>query len=863
MLPRLRSAHVAVVALACAVALNHARGDDACPCAKKKLVQRVYSVADLVVPVKDYDANCLVTSPKATACEGGCCCPAPSCDAEVMCQQPEQTPCCQGGACCPNGACCPDGACCPKAGCCQKSDAAACTGGGCCSNAATNWTAVAAPECYKRSSKTCTADDNAVKLIRLIQSSVFATCCPDGDCQCTAEYCPMGMSLVVCAPQCIQEQVAALLERLHRESNTEVAFEFRMVRVADGPAKQAFEAAVDGCLDGPMFLCPKKLAAVMNAIQGDKRSQIEFSPKATVFNGQSAKIACSQDVYFVTKLNWAQCAGQPVPVPVNAPIHLGFEYGVRPTVSADHRFVRCELNAEFRELSSSPVPLFPMTTFISPVFEGGSQGQPIPFTQFIQQPEVTTRSLSKCLTIPDGQTAVFFAGRQTKTDQTQPEEPGVPLLDWINDIVDLVHPPAPTPTYEEHLFVLVTPRIIEWDATENESAARPMPAGPMVPQQAVVVGGLQRPADLDDDVHMLIRRCGATAPAKCAAAPAVVAPSCSPAPVEAAPCCPTSQPCPVAPCQACPIAPCPPPAIAALTSPTCGVAPCALPPMAVAFLSAQPKLQIQLDACVMTIDPSTWEQPVTAAWSDLSPKTCDGKPKTISAEVAKRFCDSMRAQGAAKVLAQPTLITLNGQMATFQSGGQQVIPEVSPSGEIVRTRFEPLGTQITFLPTVVEGGQVRLDLEACLSHLDSSCGFRIGGATYHGRSENRFRSSLALPDGQTVLMYGGRDSDGRDVMVTVTPHLINAPQPMAYCPPPIAYPQSSPPGPITPTVWAAPMAIGQDILLTSGQSPASSEQSKLDRLLTRYKLACDDGDEAEARRLAKKCLAIDPTCFGK
>jgi hypothetical protein len=112
-------------------------------------------------------------------------------------------------------------------------------------------------------------------------------------------------------------------------------------------------------------------------------------------------------------------------------------------------------------------------------------------------------------------------------------------------------------------------------------------------------------------------------------------------------------------------------------------------------------------------------------------------------------------------------------------------------------------------------------------------------------------------------MFGGRDSDGRDLMVVATLHLINAPQPMAYCPQPMAYTPAPSPNPITPMVWAAPMAVGQDIFLTGGQNSASPEQSKLERLLTRYKLACDDGDEGEARRLAKKCLAIDPTCFGK
>ena len=147
MLPRLRSAHVAVVALACAVALNHARAQTPCPCAKQKLVHKIYPVADLVVPIRDYDPPSSPAVQQPKACEGGCCHAAACCDAEIMCQQPEEPPCCQGGSCCPNGACCPDGPCCPKGGCCRKS--------------ATSYTATAAPECYKKAPKARTTEGNA------------------------------------------------------------------------------------------------------------------------------------------------------------------------------------------------------------------------------------------------------------------------------------------------------------------------------------------------------------------------------------------------------------------------------------------------------------------------------------------------------------------------------------------------------------------------------------------------------------------------------------------------------------------------------------------------------------------------------
>ena len=141
------------------------------------------------------------------------------------------------------------------------------------------------------------------------------------------------------------------------------------------------------------------------------------------------------------------------------------------------------------------------------------------------------------------------AGKRTKPDMTDDPGPGAPLLDWIYDLVDLVHPPTPVPMYDEHLFVLVTPRVIETEAME--AAAKPMPMGPAQPAPVV-------------------RQCAAMADGTC--------------------CQPVQTP------QQCSVAPCPVPQVA----------------------SAVPG-QVQLDVCVMCMDPAAWDKPITASWADLSP----------------------------------------------------------------------------------------------------------------------------------------------------------------------------------------------------------------------------------------------------
>jgi hypothetical protein len=855
MLPRLRSAHVTVVALVCAVALGHARGGE-----PGKMVRKVYAVADLVVPIGDYESNPLSAVLKPVGCQGSL---AIQCDAlgeqpvvldnlEVMCQQPAEEPCCQGGSCgqaaakkcCPNcpevngecsecpakakcgaSSCCPNGACCPDGPCCGK--------GACCERPVSNWTTIAAPECYKPATPVRTTEGNAELLIKLIQHSVCPDCWTDD--RCTVAYCPMGMGLVVNAPPDVQEQVADLLDQLRRLQNLQVAFECRLVRVADGAAKQAFDADAQAKLAAgqPLFLCCRQSRAIQKMVEGDSHTEVVCAPKMTVFNGQKAVVRVNDLQFFATKITPSVVNGQTIFLPNNEPFSLGFQMAVRPTVSADQRFVRCELSTECCELGSPAVPLFPVTTFVTPVFEGGAQGQPIPFTQFIQQPEILTRGVSKSLCIPDGCTAVLYAGKRTKEEPSEQPGPGAPLFDWIDDLVDLVYPPTPVPTYQEHLYVLVTPRVI---ATEQMEAAKPMPPGPAqpCPLSCVSVASVPvTPPVLSADIAMPIRQCAAAVPA-----------------------CPAAQPCTSVPCPA----------------PCMAAAPC--------------RPQVQLDICVMGMDPAAWEQPVAASWADLAPTAC-GDKKLLAPEEAGRFCQTMKGHGAT-MLSDPKLVGACGRPMTFCSGGQQTVTgdfALTLSGGRLVTQSVPeviaFGTSVSFLADMMPGG-FYLQCECTSSVCCPTKDYRV---TIEGpdeglrtetvrivrdRNEAVLRTAAAVPAGRTLLMHCGRTAEGKDLIVMVTPRPVTAepavcmPPPVAYVPPPAPGQPAPPcvPAPMSPTVWAAPMPVREDIQVVSGQSKPA-EETKLDHLMALYYQACQAGDAAEARKLARKCMAIDPTCFGR
>ena len=109
------------------------------------------------------------------------------------------------------------------------------------------------------------------------------------------------------------------------------------------------------------------------------------------------------------------------------------------------------------------------------------------------------------------------------------------------------------------------------------------------------------------------------------------------------------------------------------------------------------------------------------------------------------------------MLAEPRLVTLSGRPATFLSGGQQAVPEVTASGVgggTVGTRFEPFGTQLTFLPIVLGNGKIYLEVEPVISQLNANNGFIIGGVAVPGRDEQRVRTAIMMEPGQTFAIGG-------------------------------------------------------------------------------------------------------------
>ena len=215
---------------------------------------------------------------------------------------------------------------------------------------------------------------------------------------------------------------------------------------------------------GLAFLNDIQVYMFLEAAQGDRRVNVMQAPKLTLFNGQTSTVNVQDTSFFTTGLQVFNVGGQFVYLPQNTPIPVGIantngpgvNLAIQGVVTADRKFVRLTLSPTLSELSSAVVPLFPVTAFITPVFEGGSQGVPIPFTQFFQQPSFSTVSINTTVQVPDGGTVVLGGLKTLAEGRNEFGPPVISSIPYLNRLFRNQGIGRET----RHLMIMVTPRIV-------------------------------------------------------------------------------------------------------------------------------------------------------------------------------------------------------------------------------------------------------------------------------------------------------------------------------------------------------------------------------------------------------------------
>lgn len=113
---------------------------------------------------------------------------------------------------------------------------------------------------------------------------------------------------------------------------------------------------------------------------------------------------------------------------------------------------------------------------------------------------------------------------------------------------------------------------------------------------------------------------------------------------------------------------------------------------------------------------------------------------------------ALEEKGQLRVVAQPSLVALSGETASFRSGGEFPFPV--PTDGKVTIEFRPYGAAMTFKPVVQENGLIRIGLDAELSSIDPSVSLQFDGITVPGLKTRRAATTTELRDGEAFMIAG-------------------------------------------------------------------------------------------------------------
>lgn len=239
---------------------------------------------------------------------------------------------------------------------------------------------------------------NADALVRVIAATVRPATWAEAGGQGRVEFFDLGSSLVVENTPAAVAEVGQLLDALRRLAGPQIAYEVRLVR---GPVGLCARAG----LKPGALLTDAQVRAALEAVRGEPAATVMQFPKVTLFDGQTATVRAGEEQKLVTGVEAMKVKGQTVFVPKHTSVYLGDVLTLGGTASADGG-VKLRLQLARTALAGDP-ELVPVVTQITPIFEGGSQGKPVPLTQFLQAADVRTERVDHTATAPAGNTAVL------------------------------------------------------------------------------------------------------------------------------------------------------------------------------------------------------------------------------------------------------------------------------------------------------------------------------------------------------------------------------------------------------------------------------------------------------------------------
>jgi len=119
--------------------------------------------------------------------------------------------------------------------------------------------------------------------------------------------------------------------------------------------------------------------------------------------------------------------------------------------------------------------------------------------------------------------------------------------------------------------------------------------------------------------------------------------------------------------------------------------------------------------------------------------------------------NALETKGLVRRLAEPDLVALSGDTASFLAGGEYPVPvaQSNTSGfPTITVQYRPFGVELTFMPTVLSNGVINLRLAPSVSELDFVNAVRVSGFDIPSLSKRQAKTTIELRDGQSFAIAG-------------------------------------------------------------------------------------------------------------
>jgi pilus assembly protein CpaC len=128
--------------------------------------------------------------------------------------------------------------------------------------------------------------------------------------------------------------------------------------------------------------------------------------------------------------------------------------------------------------------------------------------------------------------------------------------------------------------------------------------------------------------------------------------------------------------------------------------------------------------------------------------------------------DALEEKGAVKILAEPNLVAMSGDTASFLAGGEFPIPVAQTLGiggtPTITVEYKAFGVSLAFTPTVIDGDLINLVVAPEVSQIDRTISVNLNGLIVPGIATRRAKTTVELRDGQSFAVAGLLQSDFTD-----------------------------------------------------------------------------------------------------